>query len=373
MNETDVIIVGGGPVGLFLGCVFAKLNIPFIILEAQTKPPQASRAIGIHPPALERFAELGLSDAFLAQGVKVTGGQVFSDTRRLGRLSFESCPGPFPFVLTVSQAQTEALLRACLQAHTPGALQWGEGVTRLEQRPDDVIVTTSSTQYQARYVIGCDGKNSTVRQQLGIDFAGGRYPDTYIMADACDTTELGEDAAIFLCRAGLVESFPLKGGLRRWVVKTERYLGEPMDTEIGRYVKTRTGIDLPERTCAGVSAFGVQHYLAKSFVSGRVLLCGDAAHVISPIGGQGMNLGWLDAWEAAHAVVQALAKNSSGVLQNYNERRQLAARRATARAALNMRLGRSWRLTWLRNSAAWCMVNTPLERHFARLFTMRGL
>jgi 2-polyprenyl-6-methoxyphenol hydroxylase-like FAD-dependent oxidoreductase len=373
MTETAVIIVGAGPVGMFLGGVLAARGIPLVILEARSEPSAASRAIGIHPPALERFAALGLDKAFLERGVKVTGGQVFTDRGRLGRLSFASCPGPFPFVLTMPQPQTEALLTTFLEARMPGALRWGERVSALQQQADAVTVTTSHACYRAQFVVGCDGKSSTVRQQLGIPFIGGRYPDTYIMGDIRDTTEFADDAAIFLCQAGLVESFPLTGGLRRWVVKTAHYHDSPSDAVLVQHVKARTGIALPTKTCAGVSAFGVQHYLAASFVSGRVLLCGDAAHVISPIGGQGMNLGWLDAWDAAHALVTALAETGWDSLAQYGRRRQRAARRATARAALNMRLGRSTRQPWLRNSAVWCMVNTPLQRCFARRFTMRGL
>ena len=124
-----------------------------------------------------------------------------------------------------------------------------------------------------------------------------------------------------------------------------------------------------------LSAFGVQHYLADSFAKGRVFLAGDAAHVLSPIGGQGMNLGWLDAWALATTIQASLSSPRMRVrlTERYALARRQAARTAAFRAEMNMRLGRATRFTPLKYALVTTMLRTPMSRLFARLFTMRYL
>ena len=160
-------------------------------------------------------------------------------------------------------------------------------------------------------------------------FPGNAYPDTYLMGDFADSTELGADAGIYLTDVGLVESFPLPGGKRRWVAKTDTYLPAPTPEMLARLVLERLEHRLPTHTNTMLSAFGVQSYLAKTFVSGRILLAGDAAHVLSPIGGQGMNLGWLDAAAAAAALDEILNKQAEPdeVLRSFDAQRRRAAKK----------------------------------------------
>jgi 2-polyprenyl-6-methoxyphenol hydroxylase-like FAD-dependent oxidoreductase len=161
------------------------------------------------------------------------------------------------------------------------------------------------------------------------------------MGDFADSTGFGPDAALFLEAAGIVESFPLPGGLRRWVVR----LAAPGDGGDARWladrIRQRTGIDVDPASNSMLSRFGVRSRLVQRMVTGRTVLIGDAAHEISPIGGQGMNLGWLDAVALAPVVLASLRGADVGVkVRRFEAGRTAAAARAARQSQINMALGR---------------------------------
>lgn len=381
----DVIIVGAGPVGLFLACQLHEFGLSFTVLERSEASVLHSRAVGIHPPSLELFKELGFAEAFLDRGLCVPAGKAFANIKELGTLSFKYCPKPYPFVLTLPQFETEALLSRELEKRSPKALMRGFEVSYIEQDENGVQVaahdkkekgaTQRERHFRARYLIACDGKESLIREQLGIRFSGEAYPDTYLMGDFKDSTKLLDNAGIYLTDDGLIESFPLPNKIRRWVAKTEHYVTNPKKEDLAELIKQRLEHEVPIETNSMLSSFGVQHFLAKRFVSGRVLLAGDAAHVLSPIGGQGMNLGWLDAKAAACTLKEILQHDADALtnLSGYEKERRKAAKAAIRRAAFNMQLGRKTNYGKLKYAFVKVMLNTPLERVFAHLFTMRWL
>ncbi|HEY8240842.1 MAG TPA: NAD(P)/FAD-dependent oxidoreductase, partial [Kiritimatiellia bacterium] len=303
---TDVVIVGAGPVGLMLACCLLHNGITCVILEKRPRPFRHTRAIGIHAASMRVFEKIGLADAMLEQGVRVSQGAAFSGGKCLGRLSFASCPPPYNFVLTVPQYESERILESSLASRDPACLQRGTVIESFAQRENDVCVAIRGTHgpmnIEGRYVVGCDGRESAVRKRAEIAFPGGPYADTFVMGDFADTTDFGNEARLFLDVHGLVESFPLPGKLRRWVVQTDEFKAIPDETEFIPWVRERSGVDLTGQQREVLTPFRVHHFLASSFVAGRTLLAGDAAHVMSPIGGQGMNVGWLDAWDIAEAM-----------------------------------------------------------------------
>ena len=379
----DAVIVGGGPVGLFLGCRLAQLGLDFVVLEKHAEPLQHSRSIGIHPPSLERFGQLGLVDDLLSKGIKVRKGLAFGSSKlkplpeRLGELDFSLCPEPYTYVLTLPQYVTESILEERLCTARAGALWRRAEVKEVREGADSAEVVCKrdgeTERLRARAVIGCDGKNSVVRNAAGIPFKGGRYPDSYLMGDFADLTDLGHDAALYLTQEGIIESFPLPDQVRRWVVKMPHALEGTTARDLTDVVKQRLGVEVPAETNTMLSSFGIERYLAKRFAAGRFALAGDAAHVVSPIGGQGMNLGWLDAWRLADALLETKRGAGLGVLERYSRSRRRAAQAAIVRAEFNTVMGRGTPLAPLRDFGLRGVLNTPLKRAFAYMFTMRGL
>jgi 2-polyprenyl-6-methoxyphenol hydroxylase-like FAD-dependent oxidoreductase len=195
------------------------------------------------------------------------------------------------------------------------------------------------------------------------------------MGDFLDNTPLGADAHLFFTAAGAVESFPMPEGRRRWIVQTEQRLTEAVSDYISRTVRERTGINLHPADQLNQSSFSPWRLDCAQLHRGRVLLCGDAAHVMSPIGGQGMNTGIADA-EFAAAMLQAILQGSQPAepwLQAYARCRGIAARTAAKRAARGMGLG-TWRgvaSSLLRDLIMrFCLSRGPMATYVGRWFAM---
>lgn len=375
-HETEVAIVGSGPVGLLLGCLLCQRGIDCVLLERKQNPALQSRAIGIHPPARAVLAKVGVADKLIQKGVRIQGGQVFYGASPMGRLALL---GEDAFALSVPQTVTESLLERRLYELAPHALHRGIEVRDVIQESGKVNVSWCGTNggkgtVRARFVVGCDGKGSAVRQSMGIHFSGGAYCDTYLMGDFADRTSFGTDAAMFLSSGGIVESFPLPDAGRRWVARLPK--GErSLDIErLAELVVARTGHSIPLATCRWSSGFGIEHFLAESFMVGNVVLAGDSAHVVSPIGGQGMNLGFLDAGDLADCLHPILRSDGdpSSLLNGYETRRRRAAQIILRRAYGNTLLARPCLPFDPRRAFVWAILNlSPLSSRFARLFTMR--
>lgn len=384
-READIVIVGGGPVGIYLGCLLIQNGISCYIVEQRVTPSNHTRSIGIHPPGLECLAEVGIADELISEGVSVSEGVAYTNNRILGTLSFTSCPPPYQFVLALPQYRTEQILEKRLNELDPSALIRGARVTVIEERSDGVSVTTvmeDETQdeaetrvFNASFVVGCDGKSSLVRQAARIDFPGKEYADTFLMGDFKDNTNLGDRAGIFLTEQGVVESFPLPAGVRRWVVKTDHLLEAGSPEILAGIVADRTEHRPDTTTCSMISPFTVSNYLAKRMAYGRVLLAGDAAHIVSPIGGQGMNLGWLDA-RCLHPILERAIGTEKGyesMFRAYSKSRRRAARIARRRSEFNMWMGRGGRHETMKHNGVQWILHSPLSRYFAQRFSMRGL
>ena len=398
--DADVAVVGAGAAGLYLAARMAQDGLRVVVLEARDAPTDHSRAIGIHPPGLAALDDIGAAVPLLERGVHVRRGHAFAGdalhgVRRLGTLDFSrTLRGPWPFVLTVPQHVTEAVLEERLSVLAPGALRRASRV--VSWRDDGPAVTVEVLEAQGAsahgrplrlrvgLLVACVGARGEAAGPMGVRVDGRSYGDVYLMADLPESGALAagtafrdvgpDEAAIHLANDGVVEAFPLPGGGRRWVAKTATLVDPADPAALSARVAERTGVRLDPASATMVSAFGVQRRLARRLATGRVWLCGDAAHVVAPIGGQGMTLAWLggrslaDAW-SAHLAGRA---SLSAAAARYDAEQRARAHRATTRAAWNLRMGRASRFGTPRSWLVRALLTPPLAGRMARLFTMQA-
>ena len=385
----DVAIVGAGPVGVFLAVALAQRGIDVVVLEKRIHPHRHSRAIGIHPPSLAALDRLGVLDAIVAAGVRIDRGVLRIHGRARARLDFASAGAQLPFVVALPQLETERILRTRLARLAPDALRTGVEVRRVEREAASVRLDLAGglPSVRARIVVGADGPSGVVAGALDQRGGGRSYPYRYLMGDFTDSTGDGAIAVLHLHPSGIVESFPLPGGRRRWVTHFPKGIDdESADaTVLARLIAERiapgTAPDPASATMS--SAFGVRRRILSRIASddGRLVVIGDAAHEVSPIGGQGMNLGWLDADALAERMPSVLAAldssrgaEASRLLRDLGRTRLDSARAAARLSEFNMTMGRPTSAAGfaLRRAVIATATLPPLSRILARAFTMHG-
>ncbi|MET1086662.1 MAG: NAD(P)/FAD-dependent oxidoreductase [Arthrobacter sp.] len=379
---TDVLIIGGGPVGLYLAASLLQDGVSVRVIEQRQARNLHTRAIGIHPPALEALDQVQVASSAVRDGVQIRDGMAVRGGKTVGSMSFAGVSPAFPFVLALPQSRTEELLEE--RVHQLDAEAIVRGVRASGVKDDGARVTvvgeaeSRKVDYVASLVVAADGARSHVRELLRVPVRTRNYPDHYLMGDFRDPGIQGGTAVLFLERGGIVESFPLPGGVRRWVVRLGRPAGDAGPDQLAALVRERTGVLPDARTNTMLSAFSVRSTLVRRMVAGRVVLIGDAAHEISPIGGQGMNLGWLDAQALSPVIRSALRAgrpdHTDGLFREFDAGRRQAAVLARRQSEINMMLGRPLPepLLSLRNLGISAAAATPaVNRWVARRFTMQ--
>ncbi|WPR64242.1 NAD(P)/FAD-dependent oxidoreductase [Glutamicibacter protophormiae] len=371
----DAAIIGGGPVGLGLAVLLAQQGWTVRVFERRHGISGHSRAIGLHPPAQQVLARAGLAAQLAEQGTAIRRGLGISNGRRIAALDFASLPGPYPYVLALPEHQTVALLRERLRALDPLALSEGREFRGIEGQSAEAIRFTVAgpgglQATEASWLIGADGVQSAVRAELGVAFHGRGLPDRYLMGDFPETTAWPHSAALFIEAQGIVESFPLPGGMRRWVARLGR--GQPADADLPELIRERTGYRVDAEACTMRSCFSTANRRAASMMQGRAVLLGDAAHQISPIGGQGMCLGLIGAARLADLLASGAVPGGGQLLQ-FQARQLKAARQAGLKAHVNMALGRPvapWLLPARNLLFSAAAANRTVSEAVARSFTM---
>lgn len=341
MPRPSVLIVGAGPTGLVLALWLTKLGVAVRIVDKLPQPAPFSRALGVQARTLEFYRQIGVADAIVAHGVRVRGVNLWVRGARAARLPFENIGEgltPFPFVLDCAQDQHERLLIEQLEGLSVRVDRETE-CRRVEQAGDGVRATLvgangAEESLDVAYVAGCDGAHSTVREQLGVQFPGATYDELFYVADVDATGPASNgELHVDLDQADLLAVFPMPGERHVRLVGTVRASERDGRELTFADVRSRAveQLNLEIGTVNWFSPYHVHHRVAQSFSKGRVFLLGDAAHIHSPVGAQGMNTGIGDAvnlaWKLAD-VIQGRA--SERLLESYETERLAFAQRLVA-------------------------------------------
>ncbi|MGW4898120.1 FAD-dependent monooxygenase [Kitasatospora sp. NPDC004240] len=322
--STHVAIVGAGPTGLALAVTLARAGIDFVLLDRLAESPRTSRAGVVHARTLEVLEELGAADALLPRGLRLSRFAVRDGARRLLDIGFEALPTRYPFTLLTPQYETEAVLLARLR-ELGGDVTRPYEVTEVRQNADAVTVTMrTGEQLRAAYAVGADGMHSVVREAAGIGFTGGSYGQSFVLADVTmDWAPTAEEVSLTFGTAGLTVVAPLPRDRYRVVATVDEAPAEPDRQSVQRLLDERAPGQAKITGLVWSSRFRVHHRVADRYRSGRLLLAGDAAHVHSPAGGQGMNTGIQDAYALGRAF-------TTGRLDEYESKRRPVAVRVVA-------------------------------------------
>lgn len=326
----SVLVVGAGPTGLIMALSLARRGVPVRIIDGKDGPTRESRAMGLHARTLEFYRQFGFGDDVVERGVVASTIHFRAGDRDVARISMANMGrgiSPYPFMLAFPQDEHERFLLDRL-GDLGVSVQWGTTLTGLVDRGDSVEATivggTSAGQSTFAYVVGCDGAHSRVREVLGIGFPGGSSEGLFYVADAVVTGAEGGDIYLGFRKAGLALKIPVRSmGTQRLigVVPPDLRLKKDIGFEdLRAHIEHLLGMHVGEVNW--FSTYQVQHRVAERFRSGRVFIAGDAGHIHSPAGGQGMNTGIGDAVNLSWKIADVLhGRADSALLDSYEAER----------------------------------------------------
>jgi 2-polyprenyl-6-methoxyphenol hydroxylase-like FAD-dependent oxidoreductase len=367
MTTTDILVVGAGPTGLTLGAALAKRGVAATVVDALPAGANTSRAVAVAARTLEVLEDIDATESMTKQGIHVHLFSMRDGDHPLIPIDFSSLPTEYPYTLTLSQADTERVLLGRLTA-LGGKVLRPKKLTGLATDTDVVTaIFDDGEEISARYVVGADGMRSVVREQAGIGFGGSEYPESFALADVhLDGGAPTNEILLFYAPGGITVIAPMPGGIHRIVAPVPEAPQTPTPEFVQRLLDTRAfgpGRLVVNDVLWG-SHFRIHHRVADTYRAARVLLAGDAAHVHSPAGGQGMNLGIQDAVALAEALGKVLDGAPDDVLDAYSRTRRPIAKQVVAFTDRLTRLATLPRvLSPVRNTAMTLAGHLAVVRH----------
>lgn len=344
MSPSSILIVGAGPTGLALALRLSHHGVPFRIVDKNAGPGLASRAMAMHARTLEFYRQLDLAETIVENGVRIETVHLRENGEDVAKLVLKDLGAglsPYPFVLAYPQDDHERFLVGELEKRGVH-VEWNTALASFSQDDDKVTVTLSrganagggaSETFDVAYLCGCDGAHSRVREGLGLDFPGGTYPHHYYVADVRIEGDTSTDAYMNLGADAFALRLPVRSsGMTRLIGMMPASADDkahPTFEDVRSEAEPLLKVKVAEVNW--FSSYRVHHRVAAKFRVGRCFIAGDAGHVHSPTGGQGMNTGIGDAvnlsWKLAH-VLQGRADPS--LLDTYEAERIKFARSLVA-------------------------------------------
>ena len=392
--NTDVIIIGAGPTGLSLACQFVRYGINFVVVEKNESFTPFSKAIGVQARTLEIYDQLGLAQPAIEEGEiarmirLIEGGEVRGE---MHLSNFGKDLSQFPYMLMLEQSKNEELLYKYLRSRGRDVL-WSTELESFTQDESGVTarIKTADGESQTvhgKYLVGCDGASSPVRKGLGLTFEGSTFERLFYVADARVDWELPHDSLhVCLAREVFTAFFPMKGENRYRIIGTfpeskNAEQGEVLYDEIEQQIKDEAKLALDISDVRWFSLYKVHSRRVNKFSKGRCFLAGDAAHIHSPAGAQGMNTGIGDAYNLAWKlglVIKGLAAES--LLDTYNEERLANAQRLleSTDRMFEFAAGSHWLMAFIRTTifptvAGYVTNIEPIRKRLFPLISQIGI
>jgi|MGYP000922622891 2-polyprenyl-6-methoxyphenol hydroxylase-like FAD-dependent oxidoreductase len=376
MPDVDVIIVGAGPTGLSLAAQCLRYGLSFAIIDGKDGPTEFSKALVVHARSMEIYDQIGLAQQARSEGQPLHKLVILSDGKLAADPDFSEIGAtftPFPYFLVLEQSKNEHLLNDYLRAQ--GAeVRWGTELIAFHQDAEGVTAQVKAADGEtsvlsAHYLVGCDGASSRVRDQLGLGFHGSTYPRLFYVADVEMTLDLpgtklaqaGSTLVFVLGESSVVLMLPMKDPDHWRLIGNvsdfdAREHGDGLADDVGadviiERVKTLVARPMTVRAVNWFSKYKVHTRHVEEFSEGRVFVAGDAAHVHTPAGGQGMNTGIQDAYNLAWKLALVLRAGATpALLDTYNEERLANARHLVGSTDrfFDVMAGDSWSMVQLR-------------------------
>ena len=362
--DTTVLIVGAGPTGLALACELARFRIACRLIDQKPQPAQYSQALAVQARTLEQWERYGIAEEAVATGLKAYGAKIFSGGKMILHARLQNIASKYPFVLGLPQSTTEALLTTHL-TNTGGSVEreitllgYSDRGTHIEAQLRNAAGHTEKL--TARWIVGCDGINSLVRQTASIAFKGNKVPEYFSLADVHLTGKNvpTDELNVFACNGDFIVVLPYGRGLFRLLLERhqppEDLDAKPTLAEFQKALDTLAARDLHASDPVWLSRFYITEKHAERYRAGNAFIAGDAAHVHSPVGGQGMNTGIQDVANLAWKFDAVLHGSPDSLLDTYDAERGPIGKRliAGSSAALGVMTTTNPAVQFLRNHLA---------------------
>jgi 2-polyprenyl-6-methoxyphenol hydroxylase-like FAD-dependent oxidoreductase len=391
--DTDVLIVGAGPTGLMLANQLGRRGVRALIIDRHSGPSLETRALGVQARTMEIYAKLGIVDRALELGKRGTGANIWARGRRMARVPLGEAGKdltPYPFIFILGQDDNERIMGDRLRAWGL-SVQWNTELVGLDQEPGQVTASLrqpdgSIRKVTAAWVAGCDGARSAVREHNGITFPGAAYEHVFFVADTEATgTMVPDEVNVYLWKQGFHLFFPMRGKDHWRVVgilpPDLRNKDDVTFEHVVPSVRGEAGTGLNFKACTWFSTYRIHHRSASRFRDRRCFLLGDAAHIHSPVGAQGMNTGLQDAYNLAWKLALVVKGQADpALLDTYEEERIPIARRLlnTTDRAFRLVVADNWLAGFLRTQilariAAFVMGRERIQKAAFRVVSQTGI